>query len=84
MYNTNLFRTLVQRIKFYFSIYNYAEIVIEVADDPNIVLIEQAVYPFSTFIADVGGAFGLALGLSVMGILKTSCLFCIVRKLFSF
>ena len=49
--------------------------VIQVADDPNIVLIEQAVYPFSTFIADVGGAFGLALGLSLMGILQAVCRF---------
>ena len=44
--------------------------VIGVSEENSLRVTEQALYPFGSFISDVGGAAGLILGISILEIIK--------------
>ena len=44
--------------------------VIGISEESNLIVAENATYPFVSFISDVGGAAGLILGMNILGLIK--------------
>ena len=47
-------------------------IILNLAEDTNVVLEQKATYPANMFISDIGGSAGLILGISFLSIIKLS------------
>ena len=57
---------LLRRIKGY----KLASMVVGIAEESDMIVAENATYPFGSFISDVGGAAGLILGMNILGLIK--------------
>jgi hypothetical protein len=55
-----------------------ASMVIGISEESNLIVAENATYPFGSFISDVGGAAGLILGMNILGLIK------LAKKSYSF